>query len=147
MTARVRNILAGSVLLLLAVASLTAALAQAPAKSLKDQLVGHWQLLSISINNVTPYGLNPQGSMILDADGHYSVIVISDGGARSISYYGTYTVNDADGSMTMHIDGSTRAKTDGHDEKRVVTLSGDALTVANPPSGHGSILLNWKRSS
>jgi len=74
--------------------------------------------------------------------------VISDGGARSISYCGTYTVNDADGMITMHVEGSTRAKTDGRDEKRVATLSGDALTVANlPSSGHGSIKLNWKRSS
>ena len=97
-------------LIFLALASIaTAALAQTPGKSLKDQLVGHWQLVSVTIKDATPYGANPQGSMFLDADGHYSVIVLSAGNAQNISYFGTYTVNDADSSMTMHIDGSSRA--------------------------------------
>lgn len=137
-------------LVLLALASLDAASsAQTPAKSLKDELVGHWQLVSIVINGNTPYGADPQGSMFLDAGGHYSVIVITGGRARSISYYGTYTVNDADDSMTMHIDGSNRADFAGRDVKRVISLSGDEMIVADQTASGaaGSTKLTWKRSN
>src|SRR5579871_3291458 len=94
------NLLLG--MLLLAFAG--AALAQAPSKSLKQQLVGHWQLVSISANTRTePYGADPKGSLFADAAGHYSVIVISDGGARNVSLFGTYTVDDASNSVTLHV--------------------------------------------
>jgi hypothetical protein len=86
--------------------------------------------------------------MILTADGHYAVIVLSNGGARNISYFGTYTVNAADSTITMHIGGSTHAKANGRDQKHPVALSGDELTVSNPTSAsRGSIKLTWKRSS
>jgi hypothetical protein len=148
MNGRARNIAAGWAFMLVVLTAATPSLAQAPTPSIKDQLVGSWQLESITINNIVPYGANPQGSMIFTADGHYSVIVLSNGGARNISYFGTYTVDAAGNTVTMHIGGSTRAKADGRDQKRVVTLSGDELIVANPPSsGRGSIKLTWKRSS
>lgn len=137
-------------LAILALALLDAASsAQTPAKSLKDEVVGHWQLVSISINGNTPYGANPQGSMFLDAGGHYAVIVITGGRARSISYYGTYTVNDADDSMTMHIDGSNRADFAGHDVKRVISVSGDEMIVANATASGaaGPTKLTWKRAN
>jgi len=148
MNGRARNIVAGSAFMLLALTAVTASLAQTPATSIKDQLVGAWQLESITINNIAPYGASPQGSMILTADGHYAVIVLSNGGARNISYFGTYTVNAADSTITMHIGGSTHAKANGRDQKHPVTLSGDELTVSNPTSAsRGSIKLTWKRSS
>jgi hypothetical protein len=123
--------------------------AQTPTKSLKDQLVGHWQLVSVSINNTTPYGADPQGSMFLDASGHYSVIVITGGNARNISYFGTYTVNDADSSMTMHIDASSGANAVGRDEKRIITFNADELIVENQKSAVplGAIKLTWKQAN
>src|SRR6202043_182274 len=105
--------------------------AQTPAQSLKDRLVGHWQLVSVSVNNAEPYGASPQGSMFLDAGGHYSVIVITGGAAKSISYFGTYIVNDAEGSMTMHIDASSLANAVGREEARFVAFSDGELVVAN----------------
>ena len=125
-------------------ASMTmASFAQTPAKSLKDELVGHWQLVSVSINNTQPYGGNPQGAMFLDADGHYSVIVLTAGNARNISFFGTYTVDNADNSMTMHVVGSSLANASGRDEKRLVSFSGDELIQTAPK---GAIKLTWKRS-
>jgi hypothetical protein len=134
-----------SLIILAAIAATS--FAQTPGKSLKDQLVGHWQLVSIIINGNAPYGATPQGSMFLDAGGHYSVIVISGGNARNISYFGTYTVNDDDSSMTMHIDTSTLANATGRDERRLVTFSGDELIVQNQKSAGpmGTIKLTWKR--
>jgi hypothetical protein len=139
-----------SSLILLALASIAAtAIAQTPGKSIKDQLVGHWQLVSVTASGSEPYGANPQGSMFLDADGHYSVIVLGDGNARSISYFGTYTVADADSSMTLHIDGSSRANAEGRDQKRLITFSGDELIQDTPPSAGpgGSVKVTWKRSN
>src|SRR5579864_6229384 len=88
-------------LLLLLAWPAVSALAQAG--SLKDQLVGQWQLVSVAINDAAPYGASPTGSMLLDAGGHYAVIVISDGGAKNIAYYGTYTVDEASKTLTAHV--------------------------------------------
>lgn len=137
-------------LVILALASIGApSLAQTPAKSLKDLLVGHWQLVSVSINRSSPYGADPQGSMFVDAGGHYSVIVITAGKARNVSYFGTYTVDDTDSSLTMHIDGSSNANAAGRDEKRFVTFSGDELVVANQKSAGpiGGVKLTWKQAN
>jgi hypothetical protein len=130
----------------------TASCAQTPTKSLKDQLVGHWQLVSVTIDARMPYGANPQGSMLLDASGHFSVIVISAGNARSISYFGTYTVNDADKSMTTHIEassGGSGISVAARDEKRLITFSGDDLIVQSqtPTGAPGTIVLTWKQAN
>src|ERR1700735_2850004 len=98
-------------------------------KATKDALVGHWQLVSIAVNDATPYGENPRGSMFFDAGGNYSIIVLSDGLAKNIFYFGTYTVNDADNSISLHIDGASRANADGRDLKRLVTFSADQLVI------------------
>jgi len=133
-----------SSLIMLTLASIGAtSFAQAPAKSIKDQLVGHWQLVSVSMNNTQPYGNNPQGVMFLDAEGHFSTIVLSAGDAKNISYFGTYIFDDADNTMTIHIDGTSRGNAEGHNQKRIVSLSGDQLTLATPS---GTVKLTWKRS-
>ena len=139
-----------SSIIILAMALVAApSLAQTPAKSIKNQLLGHWQLVSVTINGNTPYGAAPQGSMFFDVTGHYSVIVITGGKASSISYFGTYTVNDADSSVTMHIDASSLASAAGRDETRLVTFSGDQLIVENQRSGGplGDIKLTWQQAN
>jgi hypothetical protein len=123
------------------------AMALAQGTSLKDQLVGQWQLVSISINGNAAYGDSPTGGMLLDANGHYAIIVVSNGGARNISYYGTYTVDETAKSVTMHIVGGTRPKADGRDQKRLVTLNGDQLIEQTPLGPKGAIILTWKRAN
>ncbi len=135
---------------LLALASIASpSLAQTPANSLKAQLVGHWTLVSVSIGGSQPYGGHPQGSMFFDAGGHYSLIVVSGGAARGISYFGDYTVDDASDTVTMHIAASSRAGAAGRDEKRFVTFSGDELIVANrkTPGPLGGVELTWRREN
>jgi hypothetical protein len=129
------------------VAASPVAAALAQSNSLKDQLVGQWQLVSISINNSVPYGDNPIGSMLLDAAGHYSIIVVSNGGARNISYYGIYTVDEPNKSVTMHISGSTRSNANGRDQTRQVTVDGDQLVEQTMPGRRGSIKMTWKRAN
>jgi hypothetical protein len=129
------------------VAASPVAVALAQGSPLKDQLVGQWQLVSIGINNAAPYGDSPTGSMLLDAAGHYSIIVVSNGGARNISYYGTYTVDEANKSMTMHITGGTRANAAGRDQTRQVTVDGDQLIEQTPAGRKSSIKMTWKRAN
>jgi hypothetical protein len=124
------------------------AFAQTPAKSLKDQLIGHWQLVTATINDTSPFGATPQGSMFLDASGHYSTIVITGGNERNIAYFGTYTVNEADSSVTMHVEASSRAGTAGRDQKRFIAFNGDELVVTNQKKGPlGGVKLTWKQAN
>jgi hypothetical protein len=119
--------------------------AQSPAKSLRDQLVGHWQLVSVTINGQAPYGANAKGSMFLDAGGHYSVVVVTAGEAKSIAYFGNYTVADADSSVTFHVNASSRPNGAERDQTRLASLSGDELTLASPKPGPiGGVKLTWK---
>jgi len=72
--------------------------------------------------------------------------VIDAGNVPSASYFGTYTVNDADKSMTMHIDAGSGAHASGSDEKRAITLNGDELIVEDrSPAAAGK--LTWQRSN
>ena len=136
------------VLLLLGLGFGPPVLAQSAAKSLKDQIVGHWQLVSVTIDGGTPYGTAPQGSMFLDADGHLSVIVISDGAARNIAYFGTYTVDDASKSISIHIDGSSGGvgNASGRTFKRLVQVQGNEMVLANqtPTGALGPLEQTWK---
>jgi hypothetical protein len=126
----------------------SASSAQTPAKSLRDQLVGHWQLVSVTINDQSPYGANAQGSMFLDAGNHYSVIVVTAGQARSIAYFGEYKVNDADSSVTFHVDASSRTGTTERDQIRTASFNGDVLTLASQKPGPiGGAKLTWKRAN
>ncbi|MFZ2066724.1 MAG: hypothetical protein WAV27_12150 [Xanthobacteraceae bacterium] len=137
--------------LLVGLVLMSSALAQSAATSLKQQLVGHWQLVSVALGDGTPYGAAPQGSMFLDTEGHLSVIVISDGGARNISYFGTYTVDDAAKSMTIHVDGSSggSGNTSGRSFKRLLQLQGNELVMTNeaPANGPGVIKQTWKQAN
>jgi hypothetical protein len=149
-----RSMLANLLLLvsLAMIAPTTACLAQTLGKSLKEALIGHWQLISVTANDRTPYGTDPHGSMFIDAAGHFSIIVISNGGARSVAYYGTYTVNDADKLMTLHLEDSVGGGTPnaaGRDLKRLVVLNGDEMTIQNERQDGtpGTIKLTWKRAT
>src|SRR5579863_7478598 len=105
------SILRGSLsfCLLILVFAAAPVLGEPAANSLEGQLIGHWQLVGVDLSGNAPYGAKPQGSMFLDAGGHYSVIVISDGGARSIAYFGSYAVDTATHMVVYHVDGASQA--------------------------------------
>ena len=92
-------------------------------KSLKEQLVGTWTL--VSSDQVMPdgsklkqFGANPKGINVFDANGRFFLMIASADNSKiaskdpsrktnseevggliveSIAYYGTYTVNEAEG--------------------------------------------------
>jgi hypothetical protein len=124
---------------------------QTPAGGLKSQLVGDWQLVSVEVDTRTPYGADPKGVMFIDAGGRFSVIVVSAGKARSIAYFGTYSVDDSGKSVTLHVEASSGGggvDFAGRDVKRLISLNGDELVVQNEDASGtaGGVKLTWKRA-
>jgi hypothetical protein len=145
--------------------------ALAQQKTLKEQLVGTWRL--ISNYNVAPngekrqlFGTNPKGLSIFDANGWYAQIQINpdrpkfkgrtrlDGTAEenkavvqaTAVHFGTWSVNEADKTLTVHQEVNIFPNDDGLDSKRAITLTGDELKVTNPnPSSGGMAETVWRR--
>jgi hypothetical protein len=140
-------ILRGRAIFLLAISMFAASAGAATPASLSTHLIGHWQLEAVDVSGNAPYGAKPQGSMFLDAAGHYSVIVISDGGARSIAYFGTYRTDDAAGTMIFHVTDASQPAAVGHDQTRLVKLNGDELVQQSLPApGRPVLKVTWKRA-
>jgi lipocalin-like protein len=144
----------------------------AATQSAVDQLRGSsWKIVSGSIerdgNKVhwTPPRL--QGFLMFDVANHFLVVIVRSGlpksvpnpgqaGAngektpilqKSIACFGTYSINDADHTISVHIEGSTFPKWTGTDQQRRFTLAGDQLkwTNASPSAAAGTAELAWKR--
>jgi hypothetical protein len=142
------------------------------AQGLKQQVVGTWTM--VSNVNMRPdgsrfeaLGPNPRGVFILDANGHFALTVIGEARQKfasnsrlegtadenksavhgAIAYFGTYTVNEADHTLTFHIERCTFPNWDGTEQKRLVTVTGDEMKYTNTAaSGGGKAELVWKRA-
>jgi hypothetical protein len=145
----------------------------APPKSMKEAIVGTWNVLIIDDvksdgTHVPAYGPNPIGSAIFTADGRYSVQIMRAARPKfasnnrttgtpdenkaavqgALAHFGTYSVNEADKTLMLRIEGSTFPNWDGTQQKRIITslTAGDEVTWTNPtPStGAGRTELAWK---
>jgi hypothetical protein len=127
-------------------------------KITKDQLVGTWMYVSVFVQRADgskeeTWGPNPKGVLILIADGHYSLQLIrpdlpkiaskdrlkatreeNEAVAQGIlSHFGTYSVHEADGTFTLHVEVSSFSNDNGTDQKRIVTsFSPDEMKWTNP---------------
>jgi len=64
----------------------------------------------------------------------------------SLSYFGTYTVDDATGTLTLNIERSTFPTQNGTAAKRKLTLKGNELTIENAArTKGGSTRVVWKK--
>jgi hypothetical protein len=120
--------------------------AVAQPKSLKDQLIGTWILVSNIVERpdgtkIDQFGPNPEGILIFAPDGHFATVIArpdlpkiasaNRGQATpeetkaivegSLAYYGTYSVSDADKMITVIVEGSTFANQIGTMQKRLIT--------------------------
>lgn len=65
----------------------------------------------------------------------------------TITYFGTYSVSEADSSIVIHIEGSSFPNWNGADQKRFVAITGDRLTLTvRPPTGEAVDVI-WKRAT
>ena len=152
------------ILSLSAIAALGLALlpgnAVAQQKSLKEQLVGTWTL--VSNDNVAPdgtkrqlFGPNPKGYMVLSPEGRYVQILSKPDRPKfkinsrlegtpeenktavqgTTATFGTWTVDEANKILIVRNEGGLFPNQAGTESKRSVTLAGDDLKVSNPNPG------------
>lgn len=143
-----------------------------PPKSDKERLVGSWILTSLTSaegeRQTFPYGPNPKGTMMADADGRFSITVVrSDlphfatnnrmtGTPEEnkaivqgvIAYFGTYGIDETSHVLTVHVEGSTFPNFNGGTQTRILSFSGDdEMTYFNPtPSMGGTAKVTYRRA-
>jgi len=160
-------------LLCLAV-GLSASDSLAQQESLKEQLVGTWTL--VSSDQVMPdgsklkqFGTNPKGINVFEANDRFFLMIASADNSKiaskdpsrkknaeevgglmteSIAYYGTYTVNEAERVVVLHLGGSTCPNQIGTDQKRsIISLTADELKYSSPAAMPGvQVHQVWKRA-
>jgi len=140
--------------------------------SLKESLVGTWTAISWEQQKndgvvLRQFGENPAGMAVFDASGRYIISVMRSDRAGYAShalwqgtaeenkatadgtqtYFGTYSVDEADHSIAIHVEGSSFPNWNGADQKRFVAIAGDQLTLTiQPPSGERVDVI-WRRAS
>ncbi len=123
--------------------------------SARPRLLGAWQLQSRTVRTATGaavadpvLGQQPLGLLVYDASGRVMLQMMRQGRARAISvpanpqdatnarivlgydaYFGTFTVNDAQGTITHHVEGSLFPEDLGKDFVRNFTIAGDTFTL------------------
>jgi lipocalin-like protein len=137
-----------------------------------EQLVGAWALVSATNTDAAGkksefFGPHPKGVMMLDGHGRFAIMLLRPDLPKfashnrlagtpkenqaivrgSIAYFGTYSVGEADGALSLHVDGSTFPNWTGTDQKRPFVLMGDELRYKNlaPSVGPGTAEVVWKR--
>jgi Lipocalin-like domain len=144
----------------------------AQTKSLKEQLVGSWTLVSFDsfdssgakVPNME--GGDLKGQLIFTDNGHMSNQMISQfpkiassdrlkstqaedkAVAHGIlSYFGTYTVSEPDKTIILNIERSSFQNQVASNVKRVATLMGDELKIDNPGrQAGGRTVTVWRRA-
>ena len=158
-----------ALLLLGAVLPWSGAIAQS---ALKDQIVGTWTYVSVDLirtdgTRVPLFGPNPQGPASFDGNGRYILMTACAGQAHfrstnrmegtpeenkavvqgSIAQFGRYIVDEANKTITFHIESSTFPNWNGTEQKRPFTVTGDELTWRTPAStGGGTAEVVLKRA-
>ena len=125
-------------------------------KSLKEQLVGAWTLVSCDRTTTKgakqPYCVNSNGILILDASGRYAHMIAArdrpkltvvnrvDAPAEQfkaaaqgfLANFGTWSVNEEERTITRHYEGALLPNYEGTDSKMSVSLAGDEVTLTDP---------------
>jgi hypothetical protein len=138
----------------------------AATRSAGDQFRGSsWKIVSGSVERggkrIRWTAPRLQGFLMFDAGDHFLIVIIRSGlrdqtGTngektpilqKNIACFGTYSINNADHTISVHIEGSTFPKWTGMDQQRRFTLAGDELKWTNAPAsdGAGTAELAWKR--
>jgi hypothetical protein len=141
-------------------------------QSLKDRLIGTWALVSWEQkkgdgSKVQRYGANPTGIAFFDASGRYIITVMRSDRANyasnalwqgtaeenkatasgTITYFGTYSVTEANSSIAIHIEGSSFPNWNGAKQERIVAIAGDQLTLTVGPRSGETVDVIWKRAN
>ena len=139
--------------------------------SIAEQLAGAWSLVSIVANQgdkrLDIFGPEPRGQMILSPDGYFSTLTTvaslpdfasnnrTQGtpeeyeaiGKGTNAHYGTYSVDEENGTISFTVDVSTFPNWEGQVHARVFTLDGNLLSYVNPSSTvqASSVEVVWRK--
>ena len=148
-----RSIFRLSVTTALALALLPSSIV-AQQRSLKEQLVGTWIL--------QPLGGGQKGILIFDARGLYTRIAgksdrpkfkspgqptIEERVAAQQTFganFGTWSVNEADKTLIVHVEGASNPNLEGTERKDKISLNGDELRIQGPDPGQADSV--WQRA-
>lgn len=145
--------------------------AQQKPSELEQQIVGTWSLSEQWVEQggkkVQRFGPKPKGIAIYDANGRFATILLrsdlpaftSDNAMTgtadenkaivqgSNATYGSWSVNEQDGSLISQVDGSTFPRWDGQIQKRAVSILGDEMKMCVPGAQiGGTACAVWKRA-
>ena len=140
------------------------------AQSAKD-VVGSYTLVSAVMDlngkKSDTYGPNAKGALTLDANGRFVLVFMRASLPKfasnnrmtgtpeenqaivhgSFASFGTYSINEADKTITFRIENATFPNWNGDEQKRSFTLSGDELKyVVAAASGGGIATVTWKHA-
>ena len=116
-------------------------------KSLKEQIQGPWS--QASCNSTTAKGEktaycanNSRGIMILAGNGNYASTTIASGRKDAnapgvTANFGTWSVNEADKTLTVHFVGALNPTIEGKDLKLSISLNGEELRTTGDLSTIG----------
>src|SRR5271165_7165793 len=114
--------------------ALSGAVAQTAQKPAKDLIVGNWTLMIADDvradgTQAPGFGPLPSGTAKFSPDGRYSVeIKRSSPGQGGVSYSGSYTLDEAGTTLTLHVDESAPPDWRGSTQTgKVDFLTGDYL--------------------
>ena len=141
----------------------------------KEQFIGTWKLVSSEyrrLDGKLAYlkGRDAVGTLMYDASGHMSVQVmrpnrpafasgdhlkgtpeeIKSAFKGFVAYYGTYEVNEGEGTVTHHLEGSSFPNWVGTALRRFFEFSGNRLILRTSPMPVGGEqitgILTWERA-
>jgi len=141
-------------------------------QSLQELLVGTWTLVSHESERAdgskfSMYGSGPKGVAFFDAGGRFIIAVARSERARyeidnpmqgtaeenkataqgAMTYFGTYSVNEPDRIIYIHIDASSFPNCSGTDQQRSFTISQDQLKLtARALQTGGQAEVIWQRA-
>jgi hypothetical protein len=153
--------------------ALSAGAAAAQPKSLRDQLVGTWNFVVAEVTapdgkKSFPFGETPKGILIYTADGRFAQIHVAsdvpkiasnnrltgtpeeyaDIMRRSLSVFGTYTIDEAKKTVTYNIVSASFPNWEGEAQTRAIDkLTADEFVNSNPgvAGGRGSASNLYRR--
>jgi hypothetical protein len=136
-----------------------------------DKLVGAWSLVSLDVHRgddkIEVFGPTPRGIQVMSHDGRFAVVTLREKlplyasgnrmegtpeeyeaiGKGTNAAYGRYTVDEAAGTVTFHVEASTFPNWDGDEHVRAFTIEGDTWSYVNPAAtvGPGNVHVVWER--
>ena len=162
------------VIILMIFVGCTAALLIEQPGSAESRFVGIWSLVSLESRSTDgevtrPFGEHPLGRITYDSNGNMSAFAFRPdrphfesgdlfGGTPQetqaafdglVSYYGTFSVQENEGTVTHHVEGAAFPNRIGTDQVRQFRFEGDRLILQTPPTLRGGALRSsrvvWER--